>query len=91
MLLDWAMGAAAVNAALLTALLWVYVRNLRELRTVYTIGLTVFAAVMLVSKLLDLYLWLTMRLDHVGAEGLVLASELVQVVAIGALTWITYR
>lgn len=90
-LLALAMVASGVNAALLVALLWVYVSNLRELRTAFSIGLVIFAAVMLLSKLVDLYLFFDMRLDHVGLDGLMLVSEVVQVVAFSALVWITYR
>jgi len=87
------MGVAGVSAALLAGLLYVYVRNHRGLRSPFTLGLVLFASILLVENLASIYFYFLMNEAKEGPAVAVplFALGLVQAVGFGALFYITWR
>ncbi len=84
------MVSVAVNSVLLALLIWLYARILGEVRTRFTMGLMVFAAVLLLQHLVQLYFFLTM-MDYYVASGSVQGFVLVQNVLVSlALVFLVY-
>lgn len=83
---------AGVNAVLLLSILYVYVRNLFRSRTVFTIGLSLFAGLFLLQNLVSLYFFLTMTPYFVDAVELhVFILTLLQTLAFAIFNWITWK
>jgi len=55
------------SALLLIALLFVYIKNLQKIRSNFTIGLFIFAALFLLQNIVSLYFYLTM-MDYYAAD-----------------------
>lgn len=96
--LNAARGAAGINVLLLLGLGWVWVRGYRSHGATHTLGLLIFAGVLLVQNLLWLYLYV-LHPDFVawfratGTDvriGVALLCGL-ELVALAFLSWITFR
>ncbi len=93
-----ARAAVAVNVALLGGLAFVWVRNYRSHGARHTLGLLVFAAVLLAQNLLALYLYTLHPEFHdwmyhsgsVAHQG-TMAVNVLETVALSFLAWITWR
>lgn len=79
-----------LNTILLVTLLVLYARMLREVRSRFTLGLVLFAGVLLVHNLAQLYFYVTMQ-DYFagGVVELVLVQNALATLAIGFLTYAT--
>lgn len=60
LLMDLSMVAATISAALLLLLLSIYLRVYRETHAQFTLGLAVFASILLAQNVLALFSFLTM-------------------------------
>lgn len=91
--LMWAsVAGAAGNLLLLGLLLYVYGTNYRRMRTAFTLGLVVFAALFLFQNVVTLYSYLTMMpLYASGVEGHVALFTWAQTVGLGALLAATWQ
>ncbi len=79
-----------LNVLLAAVLLAVYARMLRALPARLTWGLVLFAGVLLVQGLVQLYFFVTMmELYAGGVEGLVLAQNAMATLALGFLSYVT--
>lgn len=84
-------AAVVLNSLLLGLLLILYVRILREVNTRFTMGLAVFAFVLLVQHLVQLYFFATMMMYYAGGvEGLVLIQNVLVFVALVFLVFVTW-
>ncbi len=82
----WALNiaVAGVSAALLAALLYVYGRNARQIRSTFALGLVLFAALFLVQNLAGM--WIYMSMNDAGMKADVAVPMLVlNVTETGAL------
>lgn len=79
--LFWALNIvlAAVSAVLVAILAYVYARNAREVRSRFTIGLVLFALLLLVQNLAGM--WIYMSMNDAGMKGDVAIPMLVLNVA----------
>lgn len=81
-----------VNVVLLLFLLSIYVQNYRQMKTVFGLGLIVFALFLLAQNLLAAFFHLTM-LNYYSPEsmqhGLILSG--IQTIALAVLSWVTWR
>jgi hypothetical protein len=83
---------AALNATLALVLGATYVRNHREVRSPFTLGLVLFAAFLLVNNGMTLYHFVTMMPAFQAVdESLVLVEAGLQTAALVALTSATMR
>lgn len=57
----------AISTLLLGALLHVYIKNLKQIRSKFTIGLFIFALLFLIQNIVSLYYFITM-MDYYSAE-----------------------
>ena len=85
-------GVSAASAVLLSALLYVYVRNHRHLQSAFTLGLVFFAVLLLVQSVGSIYFDWMMAQAGVGADvalpRLALdAAELIGFVGLFLVTW----
>jgi hypothetical protein len=89
-----ATGVAALNVGLLLILTGVWVRNYRTFGSDMTLGLIVFAVVLLIENCTAIYYFLSQqnlyaKMEPVGTAVLVL--RVMQFVALAFLTWVTTR
>ncbi len=87
------MGVAAASAALLVALLSVYVKNHRQLRAPFTFGLVFFAVLLLVQNLGSIYFDFIMSSSGVGS-GIAIPMfilDLVELIGFAVLFVVTWR
>lgn len=87
------MVAAAASSAFLVGLLAVYLRNHREIRSPFTLGLVFFAAVLLVQNIGSIYFYYMMNEMGEGARVAVpmLALNGTELVGFAALFFVTWR
>lgn len=91
-LMTLTVALAALNGALAVVLAAIYVRNLRHVRSPFTWGLALFALFLVAHSALTIYDDLTMMADFTAqAERLLLAESVLELVALGFLTWSTVR
>ncbi len=81
-----------INVLLVAGLLSVYADSFRKTRSLFTVGLLLFAVLFLVQDAVALYFAATMMpLYDPGVEGYVLAFTLLQTAAFAVLNWITWK
>jgi len=81
----------AISVILLTMLLVVYFKNLKQMKSKLLLGLILFAAVFLVQNLVSLYYFVTMMNYYVSAVEIhVFILSLLQAIAFGVLLKITW-
>ncbi len=87
------MGVAAASAVFLSALLYVYLRNHRHLRSAFTLGLVFFAAVLLVQSVGSIYLdWMMAQRGEGAVVALpMLALDTAELVGFAVLFFVTWR
>jgi len=87
------MVVAAVSASFLSALLFVYFRNHRQLRSPFTLGLVFFAALLLMQNLGSIYFDLMMSNAGEGSRVAIpmLALDSAELVGFAALFFVTWR
>jgi hypothetical protein len=91
-LMTLTVALAGLNGALAVVLAAVYLRNLRHVRSPFTWGLALFALFLMAHGALTIYNDLTMMAEFTAqAERLLLAEGVLELVALGALTWSTLR
>ena len=84
------MSRSTVSDELRALLLLGCVQNHRQLKAAFSLGLILFAALLLVPRVWDLHLFFTMR--HDDSHGLqMFLSEAGRSVAFAILLWITWR
>ncbi len=82
--------ATALSALMLAVLLWIYVKNFRQIKSKFTAGLMVFAGLMLLQNIVSLYYYFTMMDLYVAQVSVqVLIYSLLQMVAYIVLLFIT--
>ncbi len=85
-------AGAAANLALIGLLLFIYGTSYQKIRTSFTLGLMVFAALFLIQNSVTLYSYLTMMpLYAAGLELHVALFTLAQTVGLGALVVTTWK
>lgn len=85
-------AGAAANLAFLGLLLYVYGTTYRQMRTSFTLGLLVFAALFLIQNLVTLWSYLTMMsLYASGVEMHVAVFTWAQTLGLGALLVTTWK
>lgn len=81
-----------ISTLLLIGLLYVYSRNLKKIKSKFTIGLFIFAMLFLIQNLVSLYFYLTMMdyyASQVEAHAFILT--LLQTIAFSVLLKITWE
>ena len=81
-----------LNIVLILALLYVYVKNMRKIRSLFTSGLVIFALLFLMQDIVSFYFSVTMMPYYVaGVEPYVFSFTLLQTLAFATLNYITWR
>lgn len=84
--------ATAINLALILGLMYVYLRNLRMMRSGFVWGLLLFTIIFLVQNAVALYFFITMMpYFAAGTEGWVFSLTLLQTIAFSVLSYITWK
>jgi len=91
MITETALILSGLNLVILTSLIYVYARNYRALNSKFSLGLLLFASILLLENLLAFYFnWTMMGLyaENVARQGLVLrALQTASLVTLGIITW----
>jgi hypothetical protein len=92
LLMDASVALAAIDTVLAIVLGVVYMRNHREIRSPFTLGLLLFAVFLVVHNSLQVYHYLTMMPYFVATgEGLLFGENALQTAGIVALVAATLR
>ena|SRR2546425_4548694 len=90
----WALNIAfaAISAALLVALLYIYGRNATQIKSKFTVGLVLFAVLFLVQNVAGMWIYLSMNNAGMKADVavpmlLLNVTETGALVALVAITW----
>lgn len=82
----------AVSTVILAGLLHVYIKNLKKIKSNFTVGLLVFALLFLMQNLVSLYFYLTMMEYYVPAVELhVFIFTLLQTIGFAILLKLTWE
>ena len=84
--------STGINIVLVLGLLFVYVRSYAKLRSGFTIGLMVFAALFLIQNAVAFYYYFTMMpyfVEDVQVFALILS--VLQTLAFAVMNWITWK
>ena len=82
----------AISTLILAALLHVYIKNLRKIKSSFTIGLMIFAILFLLQNIVSLYFYLTMMDYYVPAVELhVFIFTLLQTIGFAILLKLTWE
>ena len=82
----------ALSAIILAALLYVYIKNLRKIKSGFTAGLVIFAVLFLLQNIVSLYFYLTMMDYYVPAVELhVFIFTLLQTIGFAVLLKLTWE
>ncbi len=86
-------GIAAASAGLLAGLVYVYARNLRDLRSPFTLGLFLFGVLFLLQNLVAMYVYLSMNDQGFGAPVALpmLSLNAAELVGFATLFFVTWR
>lgn len=91
MITEIAITLSGLNVAILLSLIYVYAKNYQALNSKFSLGLLIFASILLVENILAFYFnWTMMGLyaDKVAQQGLILrALETASLVILGLITW----
>ncbi|MBI2647161.1 hypothetical protein HYW99_01675 [Candidatus Woesearchaeota archaeon] len=91
MLMGITTSLTAISTLLLIGLLYVYYKNLKKIKSKFTIGLFVFAVLFLLQNLVSLYFYLTMMYYYAPqVEVHVFIFSLLQTIAFLVLLKITW-
>lgn len=84
-------AVVVVNTLLLTALMVLFGRMVRQVRSRFTMGLLAFAAILWLQNVVQLYFYATMMQYYVGqVETLVLIQNVLATIGVGFLTYVTF-
>lgn len=86
------LALTALSGLLAIVLTTVYFRNHRQVRSPFTIGLTVFAIFLVLHAVITIYTDVTMMATYTAqAEALHLVLAVAELAALATLTWATLR
>ena len=81
-----------VNIMLILSLLYVYISNYSKLKSMFTLGLGIFAVLFLIQNVISFYYFVTMMPYYAASvEGFVFAFSLLQTLAFVVLNYITWK
>lgn len=80
-----------VSIVLLVILLAVYLSNIRKIRSGFTIGLAIFAGLLLLQNILQVYFYTTSMVMYSNVENQILTFGIVQIAAYAVILWVTLR
>lgn len=91
MITETSLILSGLNAAILSSLIYVYAQNYQKLNSKFSLGLLIFASILLLENILAFYFnWTMMGLyaEKVAQQGLILRSlETASLVILGYITW----
>ena len=92
MLMNLTTILTALSALMLAALLHVYIKNLKRIKSSFTAGLLIFALLFLIQNIVSLYFYLTMMDYYVPAVELhVFIFTLLQTIGFAILLKLTWE
>lgn len=91
MLTEFSLALSGLNIAILCSLIYIYAKNYQALNSKFSLGLLIFASILLVENSLAFYFnWTMMGLyaEKVAQQALVLRSlETASLLILGLITW----
>lgn len=92
LIMQLTMYLTGLNVLLVSGLLIIYGRNLKKFKSMFTLGLFMFAGLFLLQNLMSFYFYLTMMpLYAQGLEKHVFIFTLLQSIAFSIMTYITWK
>ena len=80
-----------ISIIMLAILLVVYLSNMRKFKSGFSIGLAIFAGLLLLQNILQVYFYTTSMVMYTGVESQLLTFGIVQIAAYAVILWITLR
>jgi hypothetical protein len=93
-----AAGAAITNIGLLCVIIYTYIQNIRLIKSYFTYGLTIVAALFIVQNIVIVVFWSNLYMAGPSIKNIVDAAapylfviNLAQTIALAVLLWITRK
>lgn len=93
-----AAGAAITNIGLLSVIIYTYIQNIRLIKSYFTYGLTIVAALFIVQNIVIVVFWSNLYMAGPSIKNIVDAAapylfviNLAQTIALAVLLWITRK
>ena len=93
-----AAGAAITNIGLLSVIIYTYIQNIRLIKSYFTYGLTIVAALFIVQNIVIVIFWSNLYMAWPSIKNIVDAAapylfviNLAQSIALAVLLWITRK
>ncbi len=93
-----AAGAAITNIGLLSVIIYTYIQNIRLIKSYFTYGLTIVAALFIVQNIVIVIFWSNLYMAGPSIKNIVDAAapylfviNLAQSIALAVLLWITRK
>jgi len=93
-----AAGAAITNIGLLSVIIYTYIQNMRLIKSYFTYGLTIVAALFIVQNIVIVIFWSNLYMAGPSIKNIVDAAapylfviNLAQSIALAVLLWITRK
>ncbi|MGV8107057.1 MAG: hypothetical protein ACP5OH_04730 [Nitrososphaerota archaeon] len=93
-----AAGAAIINIGLLSAITYTYIQNIRLIKSYFTYGLTIVAALFIIQNIVIVVFWFNLYTAGPSIKDIVDAAapylfviNLAQSIGLAVLLWITRR
>ena len=93
-----AAGAAITNIGLLSVIIYTYIQNIRLIKSYFTYGLTIVAALFIVQNIVIVIFWSSLYMAGPSIKNIVDAAapylfviNLAQSIALAVLLWITRK
>ena len=93
-----AAGAAITNIGLLSIIIYTYIQNIRLIKSYFTYGLTIVAALFIVQNIVIVIFWSNLYMAGPSIKNIVDAAapylfviNLAQSIALAVLLWITRK
>ncbi len=81
-----------LNIILIFSLMYVYLRNFRKIRSLFTLGLLLFSLLFIIQNIFSFYFYITMMpIYEKGLELYALIFTVLQTFAFAIMNWITWK
>lgn len=92
MMMAGSIGISWISIIMLVILLVVYITNYKKYKSGFTIGLVLFAGLLLLQNILQVYFYTTsMQAYPPIVEQSTFMFEVIEVIAYGVILWVTLR
>ena len=91
MMMYSSIGISWISIAMLIILLAVFLMNYNKFKSSFTIGLAIFAGLLLLQNILQVYFFTTDMIMYQNVESHMFTFGIIQLIAYGVILWVTLK